>query len=57
MITCSVCNSSKKKVILTKCCHLFCKECVEKLIQLRQRFCPHCKTRFGLEDYKEIYFN
>lgn len=57
MIICNVCEKHEKKIVLAKCFHTFCKECIDKNIQLRKRMCPNCRTKFGQEDIKDIYWN
>ena len=52
-----MCEKNEKNVCLTKCFHTFCKDCINKSIQLRSRQCANCRTKFGAEDVKDIYWN
>ena len=56
MIRCSVCCSRVKNVILTKCLHSFCRECLEDYLASRKRKCPLCKIRFSSEDMKPFWW-
>jgi E3 ubiquitin-protein ligase BRE1 len=55
IILCSVCNKIPKQVVLSKCWHLFCKECVGKRLTGRSRKCPSCSTAFGATDVHEVF--
>ncbi|CEQ41340.1 SPOSA6832_03051 [Sporobolomyces salmonicolor] len=50
MLKCSTCNIRFKSVILTRCGHTFCKECVDARLANRQRKCPNCGGMFGKDD-------
>lgn len=52
---CSVCNYRAKSHVLQRCMHVFCKECVDKRLETRQRKCPTCGGAFGPNDVKAIY--
>lgn len=56
MLRCSVCRDRFKEVALTRCFHLFCKECIDESIRNRNRKCPACGEKFGQDDVKTIYF-
>jgi len=56
MLRCSVCRDRFKEVALTRCFHLFCKECIDENIRNRNRKCPACGEKFGQDDVKTIYF-
>eukprot|EP01025_Chloroclados_australasicus_P000774 TRINITY_DN10290_c0_g1_i1.p1 TRINITY_DN10290_c0_g1~~TRINITY_DN10290_c0_g1_i1.p1 ORF type:complete len:851 (+),score=124.76 TRINITY_DN10290_c0_g1_i1:32-2554(+) len=45
-LRCSVCNVREKDTIITRCYHTFCRECLNKLGENRQRRCPRCKEVF-----------
>ncbi|KAJ0395740.1 hypothetical protein P43SY_004271 [Pythium insidiosum] len=51
-LKCSVCQDRHKGVIIAKCFHMFCKECVESNLKSRNRKCPTCKKMFGQDDVK-----
>ena len=46
---CSVCNLRWKDTVITSCGHVFCKECVDKRVETRQRRCPNCNK--GVSKY------
>ncbi|XP_063291088.1 E3 ubiquitin-protein ligase BRE1A [Pelobates fuscus] len=54
-LTCPCCNSRKMDVVLTKCFHVFCFECVKTRYDTRQRKCPKCNAAFGANDFHRIY--
>lgn len=56
MLRCSVCKDRFKEVALTRCFHLFCKECIEENLRNRHRKCPACGDKFGQDDVKSIFF-
>lgn len=56
MLRCSVCKDRFKEVALTRCFHLFCKECIEENLRNRHRKCPACGEKFGQDDVKSIFF-
>ncbi|GAB2271016.1 ubiquitin-like modifier hub1 [Dionaea muscipula] len=55
LVKCSVCLDRAKEVVITKCYHLFCNHCVQRLIESRHRKCPTCATSFGPNDVKPVY--
>jgi len=57
MIMCSVCNNHERQVILTKCYHSFCKKCIDKNLEVRARKCPSCRTKFGADDVKPLFWD
>ena len=56
MLRCSVCRDRFKKVAITKCYHMFCKECIDENLKSRHRKCPACGEKFGQDDVKVVYF-
>ena len=56
MLRCSVCHDRFKEVAITRCYHLFCKECIDTNLANRHRKCPACGERFGFDDVKTVYF-
>ena len=56
MLRCSVCHDRFKEVAITRCYHLFCRECIDTNLANRQRKCPACGERFGFDDVKTVYF-
>ncbi|RHY33882.1 hypothetical protein DYB32_003279 [Aphanomyces invadans] len=55
-LNCSVCQDAPKEVMISKCCHMFCKECMESNLKARNRKCPTCKKMFGQDDVKGVYW-
>ncbi|CAN1845192.1 E3 ubiquitin-protein ligase BRE1-like 1 [Linum perenne] len=43
------------QVVITKCYHLFCNPCVQRIMETRQRKCPVCAASFGQNDVKPVY--
>lgn len=57
MLRCSVCKDRFKSAAITRCFHLFCKECIDENLRNRSRKCPACGEKFGQDDVTAIYFN
>ncbi|KAK7373463.1 hypothetical protein VNO80_06872 [Phaseolus coccineus] len=55
IIKCSICHDRAKEVVITKCYHLFCYSCIQKVAGSRHRKCPQCATSFGANDVKSVY--
>ncbi|PVU94739.1 hypothetical protein BB561_002295 [Smittium simulii] len=55
LLKCSTCRRNFKNYALTRCMHVFCKECIDARIETRQRKCPTCSEPFGLNDVKQIF--
>ncbi|BAT84706.1 hypothetical protein LR48_Vigan03g168600 [Vigna angularis] len=55
IIKCSICQDRAKEVVITKCYHLFCFSCIQKVAGSRHRKCPQCATSFGVNDVKSVY--
>lgn len=55
LMRCNSCHLRDKNVVLTKCMHVFCKECIDTRLETRQRKCPNCGESFGSNDVKQIY--
>lgn len=56
MLRCSVCHDRFKSVTITRCFHLFCKECIDENLRNRSRKCPACGEKFGQDDVANVYF-
>mmetsp|Transcript_7725 Transcript_7725/g.14620 ORF Transcript_7725/g.14620 Transcript_7725/m.14620 type:complete len:640 (-) Transcript_7725:4446-6365(-) len=56
MVRCGVCSTKIKEVVLTKCYHAFCKDCIDRNLETRKRKCPSCMTKFGQEDVKTFWW-
>ena len=57
MLRCSVCRDRFKEVAITRCFHLFCKECIDTNLANRHRKCPACGEKFGADDVRQVYFS
>jgi E3 ubiquitin-protein ligase BRE1 len=55
IICCSVCNKKPKQVVLSKCWHLFCHDCIKLRLGQRARKCPTCGIAFGAADVHEVF--
>uniref|UniRef100_A0A5B7BUQ2 E3 ubiquitin protein ligase n=1 Tax=Davidia involucrata TaxID=16924 RepID=A0A5B7BUQ2_DAVIN len=55
ILKCSICLDRPKEVVITKCYHLFCNPCVQRIIETRHRKCPVCATSFGANDVRPVY--
>ncbi|KAL4351665.1 hypothetical protein GQ457_06G033050 [Hibiscus cannabinus] len=55
ILKCSICLDRPKEVVVTKCYHLFCNPCVQKIIGSRHHKCPVCAASFGANDVKPVY--
>lgn len=55
IVKCSICLERPKEVVITKCYHLFCNPCVQRIIKSRHRKCPVCAANFGANDIKPVY--
>jgi len=55
MLQCSVCHDRRKNVVISKCFHMFCKECVQENLKVRSRKCPACGRPFGQDDVHNIW--
>ncbi|KAK9911102.1 hypothetical protein M0R45_035025 [Rubus argutus] len=55
ILKCDICLDRTKQVVITKCYHLFCNPCVQKVVESRQRKCPKCSVSFGPNDVKSVY--
>ncbi|CAK9782402.1 BRE1-domain-containing protein [Cutaneotrichosporon oleaginosum] len=56
LLRCSCCDINFKQQVIVKCMHTFCKECLDKRIETRQRKCPACASVFSKEDCKTLYW-
>lgn len=57
ILNCNVCQGERQKaVIITRCWHMFCEECVQKRVASRSRKCPGCSMPFAESEVQRIYF-
>ncbi|KAK4975045.1 E3 ubiquitin-protein ligase bre1 [Elasticomyces elasticus] len=54
LVICPCCNEHIRNSVLKLCGHVFCSECVQRLITNRSRKCPSCGKAFGQHDYMPI---
>ncbi|KAG2607717.1 E3 ubiquitin-protein ligase BRE1-like 1 isoform X1 [Panicum virgatum] len=55
ILKCGICHDRQKEVVIAKCYHLFCNQCIQKPLSSRQKRCPSCGLIFGVNDVKPIY--
>ncbi|XP_052192828.1 E3 ubiquitin-protein ligase BRE1-like 1 [Diospyros lotus] len=55
ILKCSICLERPKEVVITKCYHLFCNPCIQRILETRHRKCPVCSASFGPNDVKPVY--
>ncbi|KAF9435680.1 E3 ubiquitin-protein ligase bre1 [Entomortierella beljakovae] len=55
LLKCPACDVNFKSHVILRCMHVFCKSCMDKQMEYRQRKCPTCRENFGAKDVKEIY--
>ncbi|KAJ6835519.1 E3 ubiquitin-protein ligase BRE1-like 1 [Iris pallida] len=55
ILKCNICRDRQKEVVIAKCFHLFCGQCVKRTPESRHRKCPTCGAGFGVNDVKPIY--
>ncbi|GAV90855.1 zf-C3HC4_3 domain-containing protein [Cephalotus follicularis] len=55
ILKCNICRDRPKEVVITKCYHLFCNPCVQRICESRHRKCPVCAASFGPNDVKPVY--
>ena len=56
MVTCIVCEKNMVDSIVRPCNHLFCKQCLDKRFELRQRQCPKCMISISKTNVSDVYF-
>ena len=54
-LACPVCNVRDKGVILLRCRHMFCKNCIDEDVKNRNRKCPGCGVRFDSKDIADVW--
>lgn len=57
MLNCPICKERRKTTVIAKCYHVFCRDCIERNLNLRKRRCPACQQPFSVDDVKEIWLN
>ena len=54
-VRCPVCNTRPRSCVITKCWHMFCKQCVMQRLGQRSRKCPSCGVAFSHNDQHDIF--
>ena len=54
-LQCDVCKDRRKGCIVTKCWHIFCRQCIEDSLTARRRKCPACGRAISRSDVQDIY--
>ncbi|KAL3615914.1 hypothetical protein CASFOL_040208 [Castilleja foliolosa] len=54
ILKCGVCFDRPKEVVIVKCYHLFCNQCIQRNLEIRHRKCPGCGTAFGQNDVRFV---
>ncbi|XP_038700369.1 E3 ubiquitin-protein ligase BRE1-like 2 isoform X2 [Tripterygium wilfordii] len=54
ILKCGVCFDRPKEVVILKCYHLFCNQCIQRNLEIRHRKCPGCGTAFGQNDVRAV---
>jgi len=54
ILKCGVCFDRPKEVVIVKCYHLFCQQCIQRSLEIRHRKCPGCGTAFGQNDVRLV---
>ncbi|KAK6141297.1 hypothetical protein DH2020_024966 [Rehmannia glutinosa] len=54
ILKCGVCFDRPKEVVIVKCFHLFCNQCIQRNLEIRHRKCPGCGTAFGQNDVRFV---
>jgi len=57
IVRCSMCSFRMKNVVLAKCMHSFCNECVKDCLANRNRKCPKCNHKFSQVDVKQLWLD
>mmetsp|Transcript_10557 Transcript_10557/g.39278 ORF Transcript_10557/g.39278 Transcript_10557/m.39278 type:complete len:786 (-) Transcript_10557:71-2428(-) len=47
LVTCSICQTNQKSVLITRCHHTFCKDCIDRQVASRSRKCPTCGVNYS----------
>ena len=57
IVRCSMCSFRMKNVVLCKCMHSFCNECIKDWMANRNRKCPKCNHKFSQVDVKPLWLD
>jgi len=54
-LQCDVCKDRRKSCIVSKCWHIFCRECIENSLTARRRLCPACARSISRSEVHDIF--
>jgi len=54
-VKCTLCRTNDKDAIISKCMHAFCRECIQKRLDVRNRKCPACAMQFDFQSVKDLF--
>jgi E3 ubiquitin-protein ligase BRE1 len=54
-VKCSLCGDNDKDAIISKCMHSFCRECIQRRLDNRNRKCPACALQFDYQSVKDLF--
>ena len=54
-VKCSLCMHNDKDAIISKCMHAFCRECIQRRLDNRNRKCPACALQFDYQSVKDLF--
>ena len=54
-VKCSLCMVNDKDAIINKCFHAFCRDCIQKRLDVRNRKCPACAIQFDYQSVKDLF--
>jgi E3 ubiquitin-protein ligase BRE1 len=57
IVRCSMCSYRMKNVVLVKCMHSFCNDCINNCLANRNRKCPKCNHKFSQVDVKQLWLD
>ena len=57
IVRCSMCSFRMKNVVLAKCMHSFCNDCINNCLANRNRKCPKCNHKFSQVDVKQLWLD
>lgn len=56
ILRCNLCKQRYKNTIIYDCNHLFCDECIGKMMDSRERKCPTCRKKITRDNIKKIWW-
>ena len=54
-LQCDVCKDRRKSCIVSKCWHMFCRDCIENSLNARRRICPACARSIARTEVHDIF--